>query len=80
MVILALHFRTVDESHIIEDIQVFKGPEEWRGDCPFLGQTCLGGAQNQAFQAQHQELKESLGLKFKCLEDEISSVKEEMKD
>ncbi|UYV73248.1 K02A2.6-like [Cordylochernes scorpioides] len=48
-------------------------------------------AQNQetreAFQAQHQELKESLGLKFKCLEDEISAVKEnvssakeEMKD
>ncbi|UYV82242.1 K02A2.6-like [Cordylochernes scorpioides] len=48
-------------------------------------------AQNQetreTLQAQHQELKESLGLKFKCLEDEISavkedvsSVKEEMKD
>ncbi|UYV75192.1 K02A2.6-like, partial [Cordylochernes scorpioides] len=41
-------------------------------------------AQNQetreAFQAQHQELKESLGLKFKCLEDEISSVKGEMKE
>ncbi|UYV78496.1 hypothetical protein LAZ67_16001767 [Cordylochernes scorpioides] len=33
-------------------------------------------AQNMTFQAQHKELKESLGLKFKCLEDEISSVKE----
>ncbi|UYV70931.1 hypothetical protein LAZ67_8001147 [Cordylochernes scorpioides] len=35
-------------------------------------------AQNQAMQAQNKEtpMKESLGLKFKCLEDEISSVKE----
>ncbi|UYV84885.1 K02A2.6-like, partial [Cordylochernes scorpioides] len=33
---------------------------------------------NQAHQAQHQELKESLGLKFQCLEDEISAVKEDV--
>ncbi|UYV61916.1 K02A2.6-like [Cordylochernes scorpioides] len=35
-------------------------------------------AQNQAHQTQHQELKESLGLKFQSLEDEISAVREDV--
>ncbi|UYV63748.1 hypothetical protein LAZ67_2005487, partial [Cordylochernes scorpioides] len=42
------------------------------------GQQLAIQTQNQASQAQHHELKESMGLKFKCLEDEISSVEEEI--